>query len=244
MARRWIPLLLTAGLIGVSCGGGDGDTTLVLAASSLTDVFTEMEAAYERANPGADIELSFAGSSALRLQIDQGAPADVVAVANDEVMTALAGEGHVTVPTVFATNQLVIVAPADGSVPVIGPDSLSDPGLLVGLCAVQVPCGQYASDALALAGIEPSVDTYENDARSLTTKLAIGELDVGVIYATDAAARFDDLVVVAPLDGADIRYPIAPLTDAPHAEGAAAFVEFVLSPAGRSILDAAGFGAP
>lgn len=237
-------LLLTAGLIGGACGGDDDDTTLVLAASSLTDVFTEMEAAYERANPGADIELSFAGSSALRLQIDQGAPADVVAVANEEVITALAGEGHVTDPTVFATNRLVIVSPANGAASVIGPESLSDSELLVGLCDVQVPCGRYASDALALAGIEPAVDTYENDVRSLTTKLALGELDVGVVYATDAAPRPDELVVVAPLDGADVRYPIAPLTDAPDAEGAAAFIEFVLSAEGRSILDSAGFGTP
>jgi len=244
MTRRRTSLLLGASLIGVSCGNGDGDTTLVLAASSLTDVFTEMESAFEEANPGTDIEMSFAASSSLRLQIDEGAPADVVAVANDDVMTGLAGEGHVTAATVFATNRLVVVAPADGSVPVLGADSLSDPTLLVGLCAVQVPCGRYAGDALALAGIEPSVDTYENDVRSLTTKLAIGELDVGVIYATDAASRPNDLLVVAPLDGADVEYPIAPLTDAPHAEEAAAFIDFVLSPAGRSILDAAGFGAP
>jgi len=239
-----MPLLLAACLVGVACGGRDDDATLVLAASSLTDVFTEMAIAYERANPGADIELSFAGSSALRLQIDQGAPADVVAVANEQVMTGLAGEGHVTVPTVFATNRLVVVAPAGGAGSVTGPESLTDPDLLVGLCAIRVPCGEYASEALALAGIEPSVDTYESDARSLTTKLSIGELDVGVVYATDAAARPDELVVVAPLEGADIRYPIAPLTDSPQAEEATAFIEFVLSPAGRAILDAAGFGAP
>ncbi len=244
MSRRWIPLLLTAGLLAAACGTNDDDTVLVLAASSLTDAFQEMEVAYERANPDIDIELSFSGSSALRLQIDQGAPADVVAVANDNVMTQLAGEGHVTNSTVFATNRLVIASPAEGSESVTGPESLSDPNLLVGLCALQVPCGEYASNALELAGIEPSVDTYENDVRSLTTKLAIGELDVGIVYETDAASRPADIIVIAPLDGADIRYPIAPLTDAPHAEKAADFVEFVLSAEGRAILDAAGFGNP
>ncbi len=70
------------------------------------------------------------------------------------------------------------------------------------------------------------------------------ELDVGVVYETDAASRPADIIVIAPLDGADIRYPIAPLTDAPHAEKAADFVEFVLSAEGRAILDAAGFGNP
>jgi molybdate transport system substrate-binding protein len=244
MSRKWIPLLLAAGVLAAACGTNDEDTVLVLAASSLTDAFQEMEVAYERANPGIDIELSFSGSSALRLQIDQGAPADVVAVANDKVMIQLAGEGHVTNSIVFATNRLVIASPIEGSESVTGPESLTDPNLLVGLCALQVPCGEYASHALELAGIEPSVDTYENDVRSLTTKLAIGELDVGVVYETDVASRPADIIVIAPLDGAEVRYPIAPLTDAPHAEEAAAFVEFVLSAEGRAILDAAGFGSP
>ncbi len=77
MSRRWIPLLLTAGLLAAACGTNDDDTVLVLAASSLTDAFQEMEVAYERANPDIDIELSFSGSSAQRLQIDQGAPAAI-----------------------------------------------------------------------------------------------------------------------------------------------------------------------
>ncbi len=244
MMRRWTPVLIAAGLAVASCGGGSDETTLVLAASSLTEAFQEMETAFEAANPDIDIEVAFAGSSSLRLQIDQGAPADVVAVANEQVMTELAGEGHVEVPTDFATNQLVIAAPADASPDVTGPESLADPDLLIGLCAVQVPCGQYAVDALTLAGVEASVDTYEDDVRSLTAKLALGELDAGVVYATDVASRPGDIVVVAPLEGADVRYPIAPLTDAPHADEAAAFVAFVLSAEGQSILEAAGFGPP
>lgn len=237
-------MLLATSMFVASCGTGGDDTVLVLAASSLTDVFQEMETAFETANPDVDIEVAFAGSSALRLQIDQGAPADVVAVANEQVMTELAGEGHVEVSTPFATNRLVIAAPVDGTAEVTGPESLADPDLLVGLCAIQVPCGQYAVDALHLSGVEPSVDTYEDDVRSLTTKLALGELDVGVVYATDVASRSQDITVIAPLPGADVLYPIAPLTDAPHADEAAAFVEFVLSAEGQSILEAAGFGTP
>lgn len=241
MLRRWTPLLVVAGLVAGACGGSDDDVVLVLAASSLTDVFQDMELAYERANPSIDIELSFAGSSALRVQIDQGAPADVVAVANETVMTELAGEGHVEVPTLFATNHLVVAAAADAAPSITGPDDLADASLLVGLCALQVPCGQYANDALAIAGVVPDVDTFENDVRSLTTKLAIGELDVAVVYATDVAAQPDELVAIAPLDGVEVRYPIARLTDAPRADNAAAFVEFVLSAEGQAILESAGF---
>lgn len=237
-------MLPVAALITGACGTSEDDTLLVLAAASLTDAFEELEFAFEQANPGIDVEVSAAGSSALRLQIDQGAPADVVAVANEEVMTQLAGEGHVAIPTVFATNQLVVATPSAGAAAITGPDDLADPSLLIGLCAVEVPCGRYAADALALAGIEPSVDTYENDVRALTAKLAIGELDAGVVYATDVTALADDLVVVAALDGVEARYPIAPLVDAPHGEDAKVFVDFVLSDAGQSILRDAGFTAP
>lgn len=243
MIGRWTPVLLGAGLLATSCSGGDDATILVLAASSLTDAFEQMELAFEAANPGVDVEVTSAGSSALRLQIDQGAPADVVAVANDQVMTELAGEGHVTSPTVFATNRLVVAAPIENFAAVSSADSLADPDLLVGLCAAQVPCGQYAQDALDLAGIEASVDTFEPDARALTMKLAIGELDVGVIYATDAASRPTDIAVIATLGGEDARYSIAQLTDSPHADEAKLFMDFVLSPAGRAILESAGFGA-
>ena len=162
---------------------------LIFAAASLTDAFADLEVAFEAANPDIDIEVSVAGSSALRLQVDQGAPADVIAVANERVMTQLAGEGHVEGFTVFATNRLVVVSSVAESDRVSGPDSLADSGLLIGLCAPQVPCGEYALEALDQAGVKPSVDTEEPDARALTAKLASGELDAGVIYATDAASR-------------------------------------------------------
>ncbi len=217
---------------------------LVLAAASLSDAFAEIEVAFEQEHPGVDVEVSVAGSSALREQIEQGAPADVVAVANDLVMNELAGEGHVSDPIIFATNRLAVVTPTDAAGLVTSAERLADPDLLVGLCAPRVPCGQYALDALSMLGVEPDVDTYESDVRALTTKLVLGELDAGVIYSTDAARHVQDLTVVATLDGVDVRYPIAVLTDAPHSDDAADFVAFVLSPPGQAILASAGFEAP
>lgn len=245
MTRRWTPALLLAGLTATAgCGGGGDDQVLVFAAASLTDVFASLEVAFEAEYPGLDVEVSIAGSSALRLQIDQGAPADVVAVANERVMVELAGEGHVGPSEVFARNSLVIAVPAGNPANVVGPDDLADSELLVGVCAPQVPCGQYALDALSALGISPVPDTEEPDARALTAKIAAGELDVGVIYATDAASRPDDISVVSTLDGVDAVYPIAALMDAPRAEGAALFVDFVLSERGQAVLADAGFGAP
>ena len=94
---------------------------------------------------------------------------------------------------------------------------------------------------------QKTVEILEEAATKITEDpqlLSDVNFDLGVVYETDAASRPADIIVIAPLDGADVRYPIAPLTDAPHAEEAADFVEFVLSAEGRAILDAAGFGNP
>lgn len=244
MTRRWTPVLLLAALATSACGGGDDDHVLVFAAASLTDAFAELEVAFETEHPDLDVQVSIAGSSALRLQIEQGAPADVVAVANERVMIELAGEGHVGPIEVFARNSLVIAVPAGNPANVSGPDDLADDDLLVGVCAPQVPCGEYARDALAALGIDAVPDTEEPDARALTAKLASGELDVAVIYATDAASQPDDISVVTTLDGADAVYPIAAVMDARQADGAELFVDFVLSDRGQAVLAEAGFATP
>lgn len=244
MALRRTSALLLACLAATGCGGGEEDQVLVFAAASLTDVFAELEVAFEADHPDLDVQLSFAGSNALRLQIEEGAPADVVAVANERVMIKLAGEGHVGLKQVFARNSLVVAVPTDNPAKISGPEDLSDDDLLVGVCAPQVPCGEYALDALNELGIAAVPDTEEPDVRALTAKIASGELDVGVIYATDAASRPDEISVVATLPGVDAVYPIAAVMDAPHADSAAVFVDFVLSERGQAILVEAGFATP
>ncbi|MFK7920124.1 MAG: molybdate ABC transporter substrate-binding protein [Ilumatobacter sp.] len=244
MTRRWIPALLV-GIVAVSaCGTGDDDRVLVFAAASLAESFETLETAFETEYPELDIEVNVAGSSALRLQIEQGAPADVVAVANQRVMTELAGEGHVASSQVFATNSLVVAVPIDNPGGVTEVADLTDDELLIGVCAPQVPCGEYANDAATSAGLAIAADSEEPDVRSLTAKLATGELDAGIIYATDAASRPNDVVVVATLDDLQAIYPIGVLTDAPRAAAGALFIEFVLSESGQAVLAEAGFGAP
>ena len=107
---------LVAGAL-VGCGGGEqreeGATLTVLAASSLTDAFGELEGTFEEQNPGADVSASFAGSSELLAQVQQGAPADVFASADEAKMDTALGEGLVTEPETFARNRLVVIVPAD-----------------------------------------------------------------------------------------------------------------------------------
>jgi molybdate transport system substrate-binding protein len=144
------------------------------------------------------------------------------------------------------TNRLQIAVPAGNDAGVTGLDDFADADLLIGLCAEEVPCGEFAREALANAGVTPSIDTNEPDVRSLLTKVEVGDLDAGIVYVTDVIAAGD------AVEGVDIpadvnviaTYPIAALTDAGNAEVADAFVEFVLSDEGQEVLGSYGFDAP
>ena len=241
------------GVVGLAgCGDdddrGDGDTVTldVFAAASLTDAFTEIAEDFEVAEPGVDVALNFAGSSALREQILAGAPADVFASADEDDMAALAGEDAVVAPAVFATNRLQIAVPEGNPGGVTGLDAFADDGLLLGLCAAEVPCGRFARTALERAGVVASLDTEEPDVRALLTKVSAGELDAGIVYETDVQAAGaavggipipSDVNVVA-------RYPIAVIADAPDRGAAEDFVAFVTGPDGQAILRRFGFGDP
>jgi molybdate transport system substrate-binding protein len=219
----------------------------VFAAASLTDAFGEIADEFEAANPGVNVEPSFGASSALREQILAGAPADVFASANlsnmDQVVEAEAAAGD---PRTFATNRLQIVVPAGNPADVTGLAAFGDDDLLVGLCAAEVPCGELGREALANAGVAPAVDTEEPDVRSLLTKVEAGDLDAGLVYATDVLAAGDAVegIEIPAADNVVAEYPIATLAEAGGAKVADAFVAYVLSDAGRDILASYGFDSP
>ena len=106
-------------------GGGGGEATLtVLAASSLTDAFGELEKVFEERHPGVEVRQSFESSSTLLTQIQQGAPADVFASAAEEEMDAAEEDGLVAGdPEVFVRNREVVMVPEDNPA---GIESLRD----------------------------------------------------------------------------------------------------------------------
>ncbi|HSG48697.1 MAG TPA: molybdate ABC transporter substrate-binding protein [Longimicrobiales bacterium] len=220
---------------------------LISAAASLADVFAEMEQAFENRHPEVDVLLNLGSSSSLRSQILDGAPADVFASANAANMDRIVEAGAVSgLPRVFARNTLQIAVPAGNPAGVAGLEDFADEGLRLGLCAREVPCGELAWQALDGAGITPSLDTGEPNVRALLTKVALGELDAGITYATDVAAA------AGAVDGIEIPralnrssdYSAAVLAGAPNPDAARAFIEFILSPAGRATLANHGFILP
>lgn len=243
----WIGVGLAVWLA-TGCSAEDEPTVVhVSAAASLTDAFAEIEVAFEDANPGVDVILNLGGSSALREQILEGAPADVFASANNSNMDQLAEAGEVAGEAeIFVTNLLQIAVPAGNPGGVTGLDDFGRDELLIGLCAEDVPCGEFAREALANAGVTPAIDTNEPDVRALLTKVEEGELDAGITYVTDVSSADGAVegIEIREDDNVVAEYPIAVLTNAPNPDAATAFVEFVLSAEGQAILQEYGFSAP
>ncbi|MCB0992960.1 MAG: molybdate ABC transporter substrate-binding protein [Acidimicrobiales bacterium] len=233
--------------VGVTGDGEPEGTVLVFAAASLTDAFDEIEVAFEAAHPGVDVMVNTAGSSALREQILEGAPADVFASANRPNIEQLMAAGEVAGEVeVLATNSLQIVVPAGNPGGVTGVQDLARPELLIGLCAEGVPCGDFAREVLARAAVQASIDTNEPDVRALLTKVGADELDAGVVYATDviAGGELVEGIDIPSQWNVEADYPIARMAGGSNPTAADAFIEFVLGSDGQRILAGFGFSPP
>ncbi len=215
-------------------------TVTVFAAASLADSFQEIADAFSAEHPGVDIVFSFGGSSGLATQIIEGAPADVFAAASPATMATVLDAGVATDPTVFATNVLEIAVPAGNAAGVSGLADFANPDLAIAVCAVEVPCGAAAAHLFTAEGITPEIDTYEEDVKAVLAKVELGEVDAGLVYLTDVLAAGGGVEGIQ-VDSPPVDYPLVALTDT---EATAAFIAFVLSETGQSILKAAGFGAP
>ncbi|WP_372595535.1 molybdate ABC transporter substrate-binding protein [Actinotalea sp.] len=251
--------LLALGACGASEGRDGTDSTpvasdeavvsgpiTVLAAASLTEVFESLGEAFEQAHPGAYVTFSFAGSSALATQIEQGAPADVFASASEATMDLVVEAGAVLEPVTFATNSMQIVVPVDNPAGVSGLADLARTDVRVALCQQDVPCGVTARRVLSSAGVAVTPVTLESDVRATLVKVELGEVDAAIVYRTDALAAGDSVLAIPVPDDVNdsTAYPIAVVSGSSRQETAQAFVDFVLSAEGARALADAGFGSP
>ncbi|OWY83425.1 MULTISPECIES: molybdate ABC transporter substrate-binding protein [Rhodococcus] len=249
--RRGALTALAAGLTAAaltSCGtGGGSDVLTVYAAASLRAPFTEIAERFEEANPGVTVELSFAGSSDLETQLEQGAPADVFASADTRTMDAAVDAGVVAgEPIPFATNTLTIVTEPGNPKNITSFDDLTGGGLSVVVCASQVPCGAATERLEKTAGVELAPVSEESSVTDVLGKVTSGQADAGLVYVTDATGAGEKVAVVPVPEAAEIVniYPVAALSDSRDPDRADAFVRFVAGTDGRAVLVDAGFGAP
>lgn len=190
------------------------------------------------------MQLNFGGSSTLAQQIQQGAPADVFASADEVNMQKLVdGQELAGAPQIFARNRLRIAVASGNPHHIAGLADLTKPGLTLALCAPAVPCGRYAAEAFGKAGLALPSASQEIDVKAVLNKVAFGEADAGIVYATDlpGAGGKVEGVDIAESQNVIARYPIAVTKDAANRDLAAAFVDFVLSAEGQQRLAAAGF---
>lgn len=229
-----------------ACGGAAAIEIRVSAASSLTDVFGDLEFAFEERNPGVDLTLNLGSSSRLREQILAGAPADVFASADAGNMSILETQGWIEdEPEVFARNRMAIAVPVGNPAGVVGLEDFSREDLFLGVCAEGVPCGELARAVLSAAGVRLASHSSEPNVRSLLTKTAAGELDAGIVYVTDVVANEDVEGLPISDDVNQItEYPAAVVSGTEHPAEARLFVEFLLSNDGRRILSEYGFVQP
>jgi molybdate transport system substrate-binding protein len=231
--------------VGASPSGPSGTIT-VFAASSLNAAFTTIGADFEKSHRGTMVKFSFAGSSSLAAQIQQGALGDVFASADQPNVQKLIQAGLTAeAPIVFAHNDLEIVVGKGNPKHITSLADLDRPGLVVVLCAPAVPCGHYAAQALQKAGVSVKPASQEADVKAVLTKVALGEADAGVVYVTDlkaAGATVEGVAIPAAVNVV-AEYPIVILKDSQNRALARAFVSYVLTD-GRQTLARYGFTNP
>jgi molybdate transport system substrate-binding protein len=241
---RRVALLAALAVVLGGCGGGG--KLRVDAASSLTEVFQQLD-------PKAQFD--FAGSDALAFQLEQGAKADVYASASPKYPEKLYHEKLVEKPVVFATNSLVLIVPRGNPGHVTGLASLMNPKVKLVLGAKGVPVGDYSRKILArfckgLDTVKPCprarIVSEEQDVKGVVAKVALGEADAGLVYATDVKPAAGKVTAsdIAPLLQPTVQYEIAVVRGAKHRGAGEKFVALVTSSEGRAALEKAGFGLP
>ncbi|WTW95292.1 molybdate ABC transporter substrate-binding protein [Streptomycetaceae bacterium NBC_01309] len=216
----------------------------VLAAASLTAAFNEAKEAYTKANKDQDVKFSFAGSQELAAQVKQGAPADVIATADTKTMDGLTDQ--VNSPTLFAKNKLTIVVAPGNPKNIKTLADLARTDLTVVLAGPTVPVGRYARESLGKAGVTVKPKSEETDVKAVLTRVRMGEADAGIVYTTDAKSAGDAVASVDIPDGFNVvaSYPVAVIKDSKKQDPAAAFTQWLLTPAAQEILKKYGFAAP
>jgi molybdate transport system substrate-binding protein len=254
MKARLGRLVLVAALAGAACGssgnpvsgspGALSGTINVFAASSLTDSFRAMGHAFQQAHGGVTVQYSFAGTPTLVTQVEQGAPADVFASADSTNMDKLKADGFTAgTPQVFAHNVLEIVVGPGNPKGITGLSDLARAGVIYISEASTVPAGKYSLLALQKAGVTVKPRSLETDVKSVISKIELGEADAGIVYTTDVRAAGNRVqgVPIPDRDNVVAAYPIVTVKGTRQSRAAGAFIAFVLSSEGQSILASLGF---
>ena len=230
----------------------------VFGAASLKGVLDKAKAAYETANPGTTVTVSTDSSSALEMQIEQGAPADVFLSADTTNPKKLVDGGFADGAAVtFAGNKLTVIVPAANPAGIKTPADLAKPGVKVIAAGPEVPITKYATQLVGnlakeagypadfAAKYAANIASQEDNVKAVVAKIELGEGDGGIVYVTDAKAS----TKVTPIDVPDTAnvpatYAGVVVKASKNAAAGKTFLDWFAGPGGQAILGEFGFLPP
>jgi molybdate transport system substrate-binding protein len=247
-------LAMALTLAGCARPDPSGVEIVLAGAASLQDALNAAATSYEHSHPAVGVRFSFDASNALRAQIEQGAAVDAFASADTTNPQQLVDHGLAEGPVkIIARNQLVIVVPRTSSVVVAAPADLARPGVKVIAAGPAVPISKYAAQLVAnlarLPGYPPGYLTRvaantvskEDNVRAIVAKVALGEGDAGIVYATDATAANVSTVQIPAGSNVIATYGAATIKASRHPAEARDFVDWLAGPDGQAVLGRFGF---
>lgn len=230
----------------------DTNNLTVSAAVSLKDAFNEIGALY-KSKTGKTVSFNFGASGALQKQIETGAPVDIFASAGEKQMDELVSKNLIDTETRrnFARNTLVLIVPKDSILNLTAFSDLTKSDVLkiaVGNPKT-VPAGQYTEQLFEKSNLKNNLQSkliLAEDVRQVLDYVVRGEVDAGIVYATDAQIAGEKVRIAATApddDHAPILYPLAIIKDSKQKQTAQEFINLVLSAEGQTILKKYGFAA-
>ena len=233
---------LLTGAVGAVAGcSTDDDTLTVLAAASLTDVFTDLAARFESEHPGVRVRLAVGSSTTLARQVAEGAPGDVLVTADPAAMDIAQDAGAVRSPVTVARNTLVLVTPAGNPGEVRSPADLAR--VTFAACLPSAPCGAAAEQVLVRYAVTAPVTSAELDVRGVLARVRAGEVEAGLVYRSDARSAADEVETFPVPDAPVVRYEEAALVHG-RSDLAERWLDLVQGPAGQDVLADAGLLPP
>jgi molybdate transport system substrate-binding protein len=224
----------------------------IFAAASLSEAFQEAARQVTKKS-GYEYRFHFAGSQQLAAQLEQGAPADLFASADDRWMEYASQHNLIDGNARrFARNRLVVITPVSNPGRVDKLEDLGRPGVKVLIGTESLPAGRYTRQVLANLSngtdfgrrVLSNVVSQEDNVKSIVAKVQLGEADAGFVYVTDVSTSVRGRVRAMSIPEASnviADYPIALAHGAPNHEAAQAFVDYLLSTDGQALLARYGF---
>jgi molybdate transport system substrate-binding protein len=223
---------------------------IVSAAISLKDALDEVTHLWAAVNPNVSVKTNYGASGTLEIQIEQGAPVDVFLSAAPKQMDALDAKGLLLEGTrkELLRNEIVLVVPTDSSLQISSFRDLTHANVkkvALGEPTV-VPAGQYAKEVLTNLGIYDAVNSkavLAKDVRQVLTYVETGNVDAGIVYATDALSSSKVKVVAQAPDKSHspVIYPVAAIKSSKNPAAARAFTSFLSGPQARAVFEKYGF---